>query len=73
MGGGRTPRVRRRDRDGPSADPLSQASGRGQRRGVRPQTRGERFFGYFLVATKKYLAFGCENPIRILVSRQHPI
>ncbi len=27
---------------------------------------GERFFGYFLVATRKYLAFGCENPIRIL-------
>jgi hypothetical protein len=26
---------------------------------------GERFFGYFLVATRKYLAFGCENPIRI--------
>jgi hypothetical protein len=27
---------------------------------------GERFFGYFLVATRKYLAFGCENPIRMI-------
>ena len=27
--------------------------------------QGGRFFGYFLVATRKYLAFGCENPIRI--------
>jgi hypothetical protein len=32
---------------------------------------GERFFGYFLVATRKYLAFGCENPIRIFRGRRH--
>ena len=32
---------------------------------------GERFFGYFLVATRKYLAFGCENPIRITAGRRH--
>ncbi len=31
---------------------------------------GERFFGYFLVATRKYLAFGCENPIKITAGRR---
>ncbi len=31
---------------------------------------GERFFGYFLVATRKYLAFGCENPIEITAVRR---
>lgn len=31
---------------------------------------GERFFGYFLVATRKYLAFGGETPIKISVVTQ---
>ena len=64
------PRVQARYTDVPCLDPLSQARGRGQPRGVRPQTRGERFFGYFLVATRKYLAFGCENPIKITAGRR---
>jgi hypothetical protein len=36
------------------------------RAGCAAADPGERFFGYFLVATRKYLAFGCENPIRII-------
>jgi len=39
-------------------------SGREAKGGVAPS--GERFFGSFLVATRKDLAFGCENPIPIL-------
>ncbi len=54
---------------GPFSDPLRQASSEGTPHGQYPygaQSPGERFFGYFLVATRKYLAFGCENPIKTI-------
>ncbi len=44
---------------------LSQAPSEGTRGVCGRRVRGERFFGYFLVATRKYLVFGCENPIKI--------
>ena len=46
-----------RDRDVPSANPFSGRSAQGTRRAAS----SGRFFGYFLVATRKYLALRCEN------------
>ena len=104
-GGGKRPRIRRRDRGetdkddspanchpveraspglssearkarakkGPCPDPPESSSWGRAAAIFAAAESGERFFGYFLVATstRKYLAFGCESPIKkIAVRRQ---
>ncbi len=52
--------------EGPSGEPEGGKEAQGTSHPFMGATQvvGKRFFGYFLVATRKYLGLGSENPIQ---------